>query len=62
MDYQAWVCSLGHIASQFTNLVLPGTEEGTFPSLGTLMGGVTDLFCFLQERGREGHLYSVTRG
>lgn len=45
MDYQACMYSLGHTASQLTNLVLPGAKAGTIPKLGTL-AEVTDLFYF----------------
>ena len=51
MDYQACMSSLGHAASQLTNLVLPGAEAGTIPNLGTL-AEVTDLFLTGQRWGR----------
>lgn len=51
MDYQACMYSLGHAASQLTNLVLPGANAGTIPNLGTLTE-VTDLFLTGQRWGR----------
>ena len=59
MDYQACMYSLGHAASQLTNLVLPGANAGTIPNLGTLTE-VTDLFLTGQRWGE--HLSSVAGG
>lgn len=43
--------SLGHTATQLTNLVLPGATAGTIPNLRTL-AEVTDLFLTGQRWGR----------